>query len=93
MAADSLVKAVNYTMITDVQISERAGKGVQVKEQFNASLNNGTASNTQQVSSKTSNYQRYRTRVVSNADKVNLQFKDARPALEQGLVKSLSGIF
>ncbi|HAT1722244.1 TPA: conjugal transfer protein TraT [Legionella pneumophila] len=92
LAADSLVKAVNYTMITDVQISERVGKGA-VHEQFNSNLQNGTASGTTQTSSKHSDYQRYRTRVVSNADKVNLSFAQARPALEQGLVKTLAGIF
>lgn len=92
LAADSLVKAVNYTMITDVQISERVGKGA-VHEQFNASLQNGTASGTTQTSSKHSDYQRYRTRVVSNADKVNLSFAQARPVLEQDLVKTLAGIF
>ena len=93
VAADSLVKDVNYTMITDVQISERVGMGVKVHEEYNANLKNGTASITKQVSNKETNYQRYRTRIVSNADKMNLQFKDARPALEQGLVKALSGIF
>jgi outer membrane lipoprotein SlyB len=92
LAADSLVKAVNYTMITDVQISERVGKGA-VHEQFNSNLQNGSASGTYQTSSKHSDYQRYRTRVVSNADKVNLTFAQARPALEQGLVKTLAGIF
>lgn len=92
MAADSLVKAVNYTMITDVQISERVGKGV-VHEQFNASLQNGTASATTQTLSKRSDYQRYSTRIVSTANKVNLSFAQARPALEQDLAKTLAGIF
>lgn len=93
LAADSLVKAVKYTMITDVQISERVSPGVKVHEQFNSALDNGTASGTFQTSSRQSNYQRYRTRIVSNADKVNLSFDKARPALEQGLVKTLTGIF
>lgn len=92
MAADSLVKAVNYTMITDVQISERVGKGA-VHEQFNSNLQNGSASGTYQTVNTRSDYQSYRTRVVSNADKVNLKFSDARGALEQGLVNSISGIF
>lgn len=92
LAADSLVKEVNYTVITDVQISERVGKGA-VTEHFDSSLENGTSSGTYQTSSKHSDYQRYRTRVVSNADKVNLAFAQARPALEQGLVKTLAGIF
>lgn len=92
LAADSLVKDVNYTMITDVQISERVGKG-KVLEHFNANLQNGTASGTYQTSSKHSDYQRYRTRIVSNADKVNLKFGQARGVLEQGLVKAIAGIF
>lgn len=92
LAADSLVKSVNYTMITDVQISERVGKGV-VKELFDSSLENGSASRTYQSSSKLSDYKRYRTRIVSNAEKVNLSFAQAKPALEQGLIKTLAGIF
>lgn len=93
LAADSLVKDVNYTMITDVQISEKVGKGVKVNEQFQSHLKNGSSTVTSQTSSRDSQYQRYRTRVVSNADKVNLKFSDARVSLEQGLVKVISGIF
>ncbi|HEM7073818.1 TPA: complement resistance protein TraT [Legionella pneumophila] len=93
LAADSLVKDVNYTMITDVQISERAGKGIKINEQFQSHLKSGTSTVTSQTSSRESQYQRYRTRIVSNADKVNLKFADARPSLEQGLVKTITGIF
>lgn len=93
VAVDSLVKNVNFTMVTDVQISERVARGVKVHEQFSAELENGTASGTRQSSSRDSQYQRYRTRVVSNADKVNLAFPQARASLEQGLVKTLVGIF
>jgi outer membrane lipoprotein SlyB len=69
MAADALVKDVNYTMVTDIQISERFD-GHQQRD-----------------------YQRYRTRVVSHAERVNLSFNTARPALEAGIVKVLAGIF
>ncbi len=93
LAADSLVKDVNYTVVTDVQISERVGKGVTVQEHFTSALENGTSSGTYQTSSNQTNYKHYRTRVVSDANKVNLSFKDARPALEQGLVRTLSGLF
>lgn len=93
LAADSLVKDVNYTMITDLQISERVGKGVKINEQVQSHVKNGSSTVTSQTSSRDSQYQRYRTRVVSNADKVNLKFATARPALEQGLVKVISGIF
>lgn len=93
LAADSLVKDVNYTMITDVQISERVGQGVKVQEEHRASLKQGSSTQLTQVSSRESQYQRYRTRVVSNADRVNLAFKDAVPSLEAGLVKTLTSIF
>ena len=93
LAADSLVKDVNYTLVTDVQISERLGHGMKIDEQFNASFKNGTSSTSQQTYSKQSDYQRYRTRVVSNAGRVNLSFNKARPVLEEGLVKTLAGLF
>lgn len=93
LAADSLVKDVNYTMVTDVQISERAGQGVHIQEQHNASLSQGSSSRLTQVSTRDSKFERYRTRVVSNANKVNLSFEKARPALEEGLVNSIAGIF
>ena len=93
LAADALIKNVNYTMITDIQISERVGRGVKVSEEHRADLSQGTGSHTHQISTRNSNYERYQTRIVSNAEKVNLSFKDARPALEAGLVKTLSGIF
>ena len=93
LAADSLVKDVNYTMITDIQISERAGKGGSIHEEFNASMKNGSSSFTHQTYNKKSDYQRFRTRIVSNADQVNLKFETAKPKLEAGLVKAIAGIF
>lgn len=92
LTADSLVANVDYTMITDVQISERIGKGA-VREQFRASLDNGSSSNTYQTLSQTSDYKQYRTRVVTKANKVNLSFETARPVLVEGLVTKLSGLF
>jgi len=91
MAANSLVKDVNYTMITDVQVSERVGHNV--SESTKSTLENGINSSTVQNSDKTSHFERYRTRIVSNADKVNLKFAEAKPELEKSLVKVLSGIF
>lgn len=93
LAADSLVKDVNYTMITDVKISERVGKGVKVQEQFSSNIASGSSSSTSQVSVKQSDYQSHLVRVVSNVDKVNLAFAQARPALEKDLIKSIVGIF
>ncbi|CZW98072.1 Enterobacterial TraT complement resistance protein [Enterobacter hormaechei] len=35
---------------------------------------------------------KYQTRVVSNANKVNLKFEEAKPVLEAQLAKSIAGI-
>ena len=87
------VKDVNYSMVTDIQISERVGKDVNINEEHRASLSQGTGSQLKQVSTRNSSYERYQTRVISNANKVNLSFQEARPALEASLVKELVGIF
>jgi hypothetical protein len=91
MAADALVKDINYSMITDVQVSERVNGFV--NEKTTANLKNGSSTSTHQSMSKRSKFQRYRTRVVSNADKVNLKFAEARPMLEDSLAKVIGGIF
>ncbi len=91
VAADALVKDVNYAMITDVQISERTNRKITQTSQAN--LQNGSATRTTQEYSEETNFKRYRTRIVSNADKVNLKFADARPVLEQNLAHAIAGIF
>ena len=91
MAADSLIKDVNYAMITDIQISERTRH--KIKQRTQASLQNGSSTHTTQDYSEESNLKRYRTRLVSNADKVNLNFADARPILERKAANSIAGIF
>lgn len=91
MAADALIKDVNYAMITDVQISERTAH--KITQKTFSSLNNGSSSNTVQNYSENTRFKRYRTRIVSNADKVNLQFADARPVLENNLASAIAGIF
>lgn len=83
IAADAVVKNVNYTMITDVQISEK----------HPASFEQSAGSKLKHVSSRQTQYERYRTRIVSNASKFNLSFTEAAPSLEAGLVKTLVGIF
>jgi len=87
----SLIKVVYYSMITDVQISERVQGPV--SQQFKANLQQGTATTTTQTSASTGNLKKYQTRIVSSARKVNLEFAEALPHLEQGLINSISGTF
>lgn len=87
----SMVKVVHYSMITDLQISERVQGPV--SEEFKSKLKQGSSSSTTQQSTDTSNLKRYQTRIVSTARKVDLEFAEALPHLEQGLVNSISGTF
>lgn len=90
MAADAMVEDINYTMVTDVQISERTTAKVQTDNV--AVLRQGTSGAKVQTSSETGNQHKYQTRVVSNANKVNLKFPEAQPVLEDQLAKSISNI-
>lgn len=90
MAADAMVEDVNYTMITDVQIAERTKTQVQTDNV--AVLRQGTSGTKVQTSTETGNQHKYQTRVVSNANKVNLKFPEAQPVLEDQLAKSIANI-
>lgn len=90
MAADAMVEDVNYAMVTDLQISERTKATVTTDNV--AALRQGNSGVKTQTSSEEGNRHKYQTRVVSNANKVNLKFEEAKPVLEAQLAKSVAGI-
>ena len=57
-----------------------------------AALKQGTSGIKLQTSTEQGNRAKYQTRVVSNANKVNLKFEEAKPVLEAQLAKSIAGI-
>jgi hypothetical protein len=87
----SAVKVVWYSMITDIQIAERI-RGA-VSEQFKSQVKSGSSASTTQTYASTSNRKKYQTRIVSSARKTNLEFQEALPHLEQGLINSIGGVF
>ena len=91
LVADAMVEDVNYAMITDVQIVEKTDQAVTTSEQ--ASLKNGSAGTTNTVVDSKVFMKRFQTRILSNANQVNLDFEDAKPVLVDGLSQSISGIF
>lgn len=88
---DAAVEVINYVMITDLQISEKA-EGTSVTESSDASLKQGTSGSKKSTWEQKTNWKRYQTRVMSVAKKTNLKFEDAEPELTKGLVKSISGL-
>lgn len=89
----ALVQDVTYTVVTDVQISERAPSGESVRETESAKVNLGSSATRTQTSSRTTDMKTQRTRVVSTANKVNLDWDEAAPSLVEGLTSSVAGIF
>lgn len=91
--ANSLVKDVYFTMITDVEIRQRPSSGETIEQSMKGSASQGnSASVSQNVKSTNAQWKIYRTRVVSTANKVNLDFVEAKPVLIKGLTRSLSGL-
>lgn len=90
--ADALIEDVTYTIVTDVQVSERAGEGVVVTERLEQSLRQGSGA---RIISATEihDWKRYQTRIMSTANQSNLDFEDAAPQLITGLTRSIAGIF
>ena len=88
--ANSMVKSVTYSVVTDIQISEKSD--VAVEQEVKSDLSQGSATKIRQVAKSTSNLKRYRTRIASSANKVNLEFKEALPQLEVSISKQIAGI-
>ena len=89
----AFVKDVLFMVVTDIQLVEKAAEGVIVRQDSQQSLKQGIGGSSSQSSSEVTKFKKYRTRVVSTANKANLEYEEAAPALTQGLTKSLSGLF
>jgi hypothetical protein len=83
----------NVHGVTDVEIAERAEAGIIVRQDNQQDAKQGIGGAMRQTSTKVSNMNKYRTRVVSTANKVNLQYEEAAADLTSGLTRSISGLF
>lgn len=92
-ATDAYVQDVLFLVVTDVQLVEKAAEGVIVRQDSAQNLKQGIGGTQQQTSSEVTKNKKYRTRVVSTANKANLEYEEAAPLLTEGLTRSLSGLF
>lgn len=91
---DALVTDDLFTMVTDIQIRERARSGETVSQDEETDASQGTSTRVKQRSSVGEvKWKIYRTRIVSVANKANLDFEEAKPHLQKGLERSIGGIF
>jgi hypothetical protein len=91
--ADAAVEDVTYMVITDLEVAERAKDGVIVRQDSQQNLKQGIGGARTQISSEITDRKQYRARIVSIANKMNLDFAEAAPELESGLAQTISGIF
>jgi len=93
MVANSAVKDVRYQMITDIQLSERPSKNEKIVRHSQSELKQGNSGSESIKSHGGAKWKRYRTRVTSTAEKVNLKFAQAKPQLEKQLSNAIAGLF
>ena len=91
--ANAAVKDVLFVAITDVQISEKAKEGVIGRRDTQVDTGQGIGGRERQTFAEVTDEKRYRTRIVSTANKVNLNYEEAAPELTMGLTRSLAGLF
>lgn len=89
----AMVQDVTYSIVTDVQVSEPAEVGQAVTETDSSDLRQGSSGRRVQSSSRTLERKTYATRIVSTANKANLDWAEAEPALVDGITRSMAGIF
>ncbi len=93
LVADTMVKDIYYSMVTDVEIRQRPTTDESIYQNEKNYSEQGTTSTIKQdVSTNNAQWKIYRTRVVSTANQVNLEFEEAQAELTKGLARSLSGL-
>jgi hypothetical protein len=93
LVANSLVKDVTYMLVCDIQVKERAAKGVLVRKDTQIDTKVSDAGSSQQRVSEVSNLKEYRTRVVTTANKANLTLDEAQDQMFSKTAYALSGFF
>lgn len=91
--AGMLVKDVTYSMITDIQLSQKAPDGAVVSNETQSNIAQGSSTQTHQSYHSSGRYMTYRTRILSYADQVNLDFKKVKAPLSAQMAKEISSIF
>ena len=90
-AFNAAFKNVTYTFTTDVQISEYTKNAN--TQTANLGTKQGDSGSISTVSTQSTHWQRYQIRLVSSANKLNLDFPEAAPALVASMASTITGLF
>lgn len=89
----SSVKDITYMLVVDVQIKEKAAKGVLVRKDSQTDSKISDAGTSRQTYSEVSDRKEYRTRIVTTANKVNLKLEEATPLMFKKTAYAMAGFF
>jgi hypothetical protein len=93
VVANAFVQDVMYLLVADIQIKEKAGKGVIVRRDSKVNTKISDDGATTQTYSEATNKKEYRTRVVTTANKANLELAEAQPLMFQKTAYAMSAFF
>jgi hypothetical protein len=91
--ANAFVQDVMYLLVADIQIKERAKKGVIVRRDSKVNSKISDDGSTTQTYSEATNLKEYRTRVVTTANKANLELEEAQPLMFDKTAYAMSAFF
>ena len=91
--ADAFVQDVTYMQVADVQIKEKARKGVIVRKDSQVSTKISDAGTSTQRYSEATTRKEYRTRIVTTANKANLELDEAQEQMFKKTAFAMSGFF
>jgi len=89
----ALVKNVTYMLVADVQIKEKARKGVIVRKDTQISAKVSDSGTSTQRTSEVGIRKAYQTRIVTTANKVNLDLAEAQDLMFKKTAYAMAGFF
>ncbi len=92
-AINAFVQDVTYLLVADVQIKEKTRRGVIVRKDTQISTKDGDSGGSTQRVSEATNRKEYRTRIVTTANKANLDIEEAQPLMFKKTAYAMSGFF
>jgi len=93
LVSGSFVKDVTYMLVCDVQIKELARKGVLVRKDSKVNVKVSDNGSSSQMYSEATRHKEYRTRIVTTANKANLELAEAQTLMFEKTAYAMSGFF
>ena len=92
-AANAMVQDVLFYLVADVSIKERSPRGVIVRKDSKLSTKDGDSGSSTQRASEATDLKEYRTRIVTTANKANLEIEEAQPLMFQKTAFAMASFF